>query len=95
MYSHEKLGSALTLVYLPHLDYALQKLGPNHPEIPRHVTEIDTIVGELIEYFKSRSVTPIIVSEYGIEPVDQPIHINRHLREAGGISVRKEQGLEL
>lgn len=95
MYSHEKLAPALTLVYLPHLDYALQKLGPNHPEIPKHVAEIDTIVGELIEYFKSRSVTPIIVSEYGIEPVDRPIHINRHLREAGGIAVRKEQGLEL
>ena len=95
MHCHEKLNTNITLVYLPHLDYGLQKLGPNHPDIPKHVTEVDAVVGELIEYFKSRSVTPIIVSEYGIEPVTKPIHINRRLREAGAIEVRKEQGLEL
>ncbi|MCF7957634.1 MAG: alkaline phosphatase family protein [Phycisphaerae bacterium] len=95
MHCHEKLDPGLTLVYLPHLDYGLQKLGPDHPEIPQHVAEVDAVVGELIDYFTSRSVTPIIVSEYGIEPVDTPIPINRHLREAGGIAVRKEQGLEL
>ncbi|MCF7955887.1 MAG: alkaline phosphatase family protein [Phycisphaerae bacterium] len=95
MHSHEKLDTNLTLVYLPHLDYGLQKLGPNHPDIPKHVAEVDAVVGELIEYFRSRSVTPIIVSEYGIEPVEKPVHINRWLREAGAIEVRKEQGLEL
>lgn len=95
MHCHEKLNTNLTLVYLPHLDYGLQKLGPNHPDIPEHVSEVDAVVGDLINYFKSRSVTPIIVSEYGIEPVDRPIHINRGLREAGAIEVRTEQGLEL
>ena len=42
---HERHEPTLTLVYLPHLDYGLQKLGPGHPEIGRHVAEIDAIVG--------------------------------------------------
>ena len=95
MIAHEKLDPTLTLVYLPHLDYALQKLGPDHGEIKKHVTQIDEVVGDLLSYFDSRSVEPIIVSEYGIEPVSRPIAINRILREENCIAIREEMGLEL
>lgn len=37
----------------------------------------------------------VLLSEYGVAPVDQPVHINRALREAGLISVRHELGREL
>jgi len=93
--AHRKLDPTLTLVYLPHLDYALQKLGPNHPDIHKHVAQIDKVVGDLLSYFDSRSVEPIIVSEYGIEPVSRPIAINRILREENCIAIREEMGLEL
>ena len=93
--AHKKLDPTLTLVYLPHLDYALQKLGPNHPDINKHVSQIDEVVGDLLSYFAGRSVEPIIVSEYGIEPVSQPIAINRILREENCIAIREEMGLEL
>ncbi len=93
--AHRKLDPTLTLAYLPHLDYALQKLGPDHQDIKRHVTQIDEVVGDLLSYFDSRSVEPIIVSEYGIEPVSQPIAINRILREENCIAIRQEMGLEL
>jgi predicted AlkP superfamily pyrophosphatase or phosphodiesterase len=36
-----------------------------------------------------------VLSEYGIVPVDTPVHINRALRQAGLIGVRVEQGREL
>ena len=93
--AHRKLDPALTLVYLPHLDYALQKLGPNHKDIKKHVTQIDTVTGRLLDYFESRSVKPVIVSEYGIEPVSRAIAINKILREENLIAVRQEIGAEL
>ena len=85
----------LSLIYLPHLDYSLQKLGPEHRDIPKHVREIDTVVGNLIDYFDSQGVRIILVSEYGIEAVDDSVHINRELRKADLLRVRTEQGLEL
>ena len=36
-----------------------------------------------------------MLSEYGINDVHTPIHLNRVLREAGKIAIREEQGLEL
>jgi len=57
----------LTLVYLPHLDYGLQKFGPDHPSIPTEVAAIDGLVGGLIDFFHGRDTRVLIVSEYGIE----------------------------
>ncbi|MEM1444594.1 MAG: nucleotide pyrophosphatase/phosphodiesterase family protein [Planctomycetota bacterium] len=86
---------SLTLVYLPHLDYGLQKLGPGHPDIPKHVADIDAVVGDLIAFFAQRGTRVIALSEYGIEPVSKPIHVNRQLRDAGLLRVREEGGHEL
>jgi predicted AlkP superfamily pyrophosphatase or phosphodiesterase len=85
----------LNLVYLPHLDYGLQKFGPGHPEISKAVGEIDDVAGDLIDYYDSQGVRVIVASEYGIEAVSQAVAINRVLREEGAIRVREEQGLEL
>ncbi len=95
IYCHRKHHPGLTLVYLPHLDYCLQKLGPDHADIPKYVRELDGVVGQLLDYFQGAGVRPMIVSEYGIEPVDDAVHPNRILREAGAISIREEEGLEL
>ena len=92
---HQLKRPTLNLVYLPHLDYALQKLGPEHPSIPGEVAAIDAVVGELLDYFAREGVRVMLMSEYGIEPVDDSVHINRVLREAGFLRVREEQGLEL
>ncbi|MFA5899567.1 MAG: nucleotide pyrophosphatase/phosphodiesterase family protein [Hyphomicrobium sp.] len=85
----------LTLVYLPHLDYGLQRHGPDHPGIAKDVTEVDAVVGSLIDAAERSGRRVMIVSEYGIVPVDKPVHINRALREAGLLAVRDEQGGEL
>ena len=45
----------LTLVYLPHLDYDLQRFGPERPDVPRSdLREIDAVCGELIEHVRAR-----------------------------------------
>jgi predicted AlkP superfamily pyrophosphatase or phosphodiesterase len=82
----------LSLVYLPHLDYCTQKVGSTPSQ---DLQEIDAVVGDLIEFYEERGVQPIILSEYGITPVSQPVHLNRVLRSAGFLQVREELGLEL
>ncbi len=85
----------LTLIYLPHLDYGLQRLGPGHPGIADDLRAIDSVSGDLIEYYEARDAQLIVLSEYGIVPVSRPVHLNRRLREAGLIAVRDELGHEL
>jgi len=85
----------LMLVYLPHLDYNLQRLGPDDPAIWKDVQKIDTVAGELIEHFRAQGVDVMVVSEYGIEQAYGHVHINRLLREAGYLTVRETLGWEL
>ncbi len=85
----------LNLVYLPHLDYNLQKWGPDDSRIDADLTAIDEVVGDLIAFFEKRGVRPILLSEYGITPVDQPIHLNRVFRERGWLEVKDELGREI
>ncbi|WMJ74458.1 alkaline phosphatase family protein [Cytophagaceae bacterium ABcell3] len=87
--------SDLSLVYLPHLDYCLQKFGPDEENISKELKEIDDLVQYLTTYFEQHGTDVLILSEYGISPVDRPVAINRVLREKGLITVREEQGREL
>ena len=84
----------LTLVYLPHLDYGLQKHGPASPLMAKELRAVDAEAGRLIEHFHGRGARVIVLSEYGIVPVSRPVHLNRMLRENGLVSVRMEEGLE-
>lgn len=88
-------NQTLTLIYLPHLDYNAQRYGPGHSSVAKDLREIDELLKDLITYFEGKDAQVILLSEYGIMPVHQPIHINRALREKGYISVREERGTEL
>ncbi len=92
---HDRYDPTLMLIYLPHLDYGLQKFGPDDEGVQDSVAELDTVVGDLIRHFSRKGARIMIVSEYGIEPVDDAVHINRALREDGSVAVREEEGLEL
>jgi predicted AlkP superfamily pyrophosphatase or phosphodiesterase len=87
----------LTLTYLPHLDYDLQRFGPDqsHPSVRQSLIDIDTVAGDLADAARASGRTVVLLSEYGITPVDRPIHINRVLRDAGLLTVREEDGGEL
>lgn len=94
-YVDEKFNPTLTLVYLPHLDYCLQKYGPDFSNIHNYLGEIDQLVEKTVRYFQSKKARIILLSEYGIAPVNNPIHINRVLREKDLLAIRMERGLEL
>jgi len=91
----QKYNPTLTLVYLPHLDYTLQRLGPSSPAARDDVRRVDEICDELIRFYEAREASVVLLSEYGLHDVSTPIHINRALREHGLITVRAELGLEL
>jgi len=118
-----KYSPTLNLIYLPHLDYNLQRHGPfpvaanvssrttdvgtsknprSHergyainPAIHRDLREVDAIVGDLLDFFGTRGVPVVLLSEYGITNVDTPIHLNRIFRERGWLTVKDELGLEI
>lgn len=90
----EKHAPTLSLVYLPHLDYSLQKDGPNAPNIPTELAAIDRVAGDLIAYYQKRGVKVLVLSEYGISPVSKPIHLNRLFRAKGWLSIKDELGRE-
>ena len=90
-----KCAPTLNLIYLPHLDYNLQRFGPAHPIIASDLQRIDAIVGDLIDFFAKQSVQVVLLSEYGISAVDTPVHLNRLFRERGWLAIKEELGLEL
>lgn len=90
----------LSLVYLPHLDYNLQRHGPRvgrelNPQILPDLRLVDSLVGELLDFYQQRGVQVLILSEYGITNVSRPIHLNRLFRQRGWLTVKEELGREL
>jgi predicted AlkP superfamily pyrophosphatase or phosphodiesterase len=87
-------------LYLPHLDYAAQKLGPDSDAAKQAVVDLDAVLGKLFDDFEAiygaGNITWLIASEYVITPVDHVTYPNRVLREAGLLEVKDDgQGGEL
>lgn len=91
---HKRHQPTLSLVYLPHLDYDLQRYGPDSPNLAENLRSVDQLCGQLIDLATRESVRVIVLSEYAILPVSGPVHIQRALREANLLSLRTECGEE-
>ena len=83
---------ALTLCYLPHLDYVLQREGPRGPTVRRELRELDRVMAWLAQACERRGARLIVCGEYGVEAASQVVHPNRALREAGLLRTREEFG---
>ena len=79
----------LTLVYLPHLDYDPQRFGPAACDMPRLVGELDAACALLVDAAHQAGARVWVVSEYGHCDVTKPVLLNRILREAGMLTVRR------
>lgn len=95
IYTDKKYNPTLTLIYLPHLDYGLQKWGQDLGKMSKDLHEIDKVVEQLINHYTAAGARIILLSEYGITNVNQPVHINRILRGQDLLAIRVERGLEL
>jgi predicted AlkP superfamily pyrophosphatase or phosphodiesterase len=90
----DKMWPSLSLVYLPHLDYNLQRWGLDMPRITQDLRDIDDTVGSLIRFYEQRNIRVVLLSEYGITDVDRPVHLNRLFREKGWLSIKDELGTD-
>ena len=95
MMSDDLYDPTLSLIYLPHLDYCLQKFGPDFTKIHKELHEIDEVLRQLIAFYEKKDAGVILLSEYGISPVDHPVHLNRLFRKHGLLEIRIEGGLEI
>ena len=80
---------SLTLVYLPHLDYSHQQDGPDSERGQRALAEVDLEVAKIVAAADKVGAQVLVVSEYGLEAVDTPVHLNRALRSEGLLVVRE------
>ncbi|MFL5821466.1 MAG: alkaline phosphatase family protein [Solirubrobacteraceae bacterium] len=90
----ERESPDLLLTYLPHLDYDLQRFGPDGTEAVRAALAVDEVAGELVDFARARGATVVVLSEYGITAVSRPVDINRRLRRAGLLRVYTQEGME-
>ena len=95
IFADKKYNPTLTLIYLPHLDYCLQKFGQDVSKISNELREVDEEVKKLVDHYSTQGAHIILLSEYGITDVSQPVAINRILRKEGLLQIRVERGLEL
>jgi hypothetical protein len=79
-------------IYLPQLDYAAQRTGPDSAAAAASIAELDEVIGRLAEGMQeaySDDLLWIAAGEYAITPVDHVSYPNRILREAGLLAVRE------
>ncbi len=84
----------LSLCYLPHLDYDLQRYGPDDPRSHRAAADLDAELSPLLDDARAEGRTVVVLSEYGITRVNRPVDINRALRRAGLLEVHTQDGME-
>ena len=98
VYTAQKYRPNFFYIYLPHLDYAAQKAGPDSKAAKQALSELDAELEKLIAGLNSAyGETPlwIVASEYAIVPVDDVVYPNRILREAGLLKVSAAEDGEL
>jgi len=78
----------LQWVYLPHLDYDLQRFGPQSAQAAKAVSELAPVLDELVDEIHNSGGAVVLLSEYAMQPVSRGIRLNAHLREAGLLQTR-------
>jgi hypothetical protein len=97
IYAVQRYRPNFFYIYLPHLDYAAQRSGPDSKAAKQAVTELDAEIAKLVAGFEKAYSEPplwLVASEYAIVPVDHVLFPNRMLRGAGLLKVNDSDGGE-
>jgi hypothetical protein len=93
----QRFQPRFSYLYLPHLDYAAQKFGPDSSQAIAALGELDRAISRLADGVADAGMDDALwlaASEYVITPVNGCLFPNRTLREAGMLALRKEDGRE-
>lgn len=78
----------LQLTYVPHLDYDLQRFGPDSSQATQALEDLAVALDPLVRQVLDDGGKLALLSDYAISAVHRPLPINRWLREAGLLKVR-------
>jgi predicted AlkP superfamily pyrophosphatase or phosphodiesterase len=78
----------LQLVYVPHLDYDLQRFGPGSPQAQQAVADLAAALEPLLEAVLADHGQLVLLSEYAMRDVTHFAQPNRLLAEAGLLKTR-------
>lgn len=79
--------------YLPALDYAPQKFGPDSAQAKADFTKLEAVIGGLYAEAKQLGFEFVVSGDYEITPVDTAVYPNRILAEAGLLKLREVKGM--
>ncbi len=90
-----KNGTApdLLFTYIPHLDYDLQRLGPDHKKIKKVFKESENLLEKLIFSAKQANYEVLLFGDYAISNAENVIYPNKILRDANYFSIRNVKGM--
>lgn len=84
----------LLLTYLPHLDYDLQRFGPDHPKATKALAVLYSLLLDLKSAADRHGYDWLVFGDYAIGKVTQPAVLpNLALRDAGLFRVRNINGM--
>ncbi|MFW6367267.1 MAG: alkaline phosphatase family protein [bacterium] len=78
--------------YLPHLDYALQKHGPDHPRSAQSLNELLGVLAPLVDAAREQGREVVLYGDYAVGAAKQVLQPNLVLRQNGLMAVRKAGG---
>ncbi len=85
-------------IYLPHLDYAAQKFGPDSAAARQSLVELDAELATFAAWVKASRVGEdtvfLVAGEYAMTNVSGAVYPNRVLRQAGLMGIREQDGRE-
>ncbi len=79
--------------YLPHLDYILQREGPQSSRAGKDFLQLKALLEGLLECAAGSGYRALVFGDYAMSPVDRAVFPNRILRREGLFSVRNVSGM--
>ncbi|HTV48693.1 MAG TPA: alkaline phosphatase family protein [Phycisphaerae bacterium] len=80
----------IQFVYVPHLDYNLQRLGPDHPQILTDVAQVDRLLTPIVQSVRADGGVCIIAGDYAMSAVSSNLAPNQSLRRADLLRTRPD-----
>jgi hypothetical protein len=80
----------LQLVYIPHLDFNLLRLGPSHQAVAKDLRDVDGLLAPLAAQVRADGGTFVVAGDYGMSDVRRFVMPNVALREAGLLATKMD-----